>query len=58
MDEADEPAPGKPVLHGREWARRSRGQPHFAQERLEPNPMLVGGPQLDLGLGEGGRDLP
>jgi hypothetical protein len=51
-------SPGAAVLHRGVRAGLTMGRPHFAQERLQPNPMLVSGPHLDLGLREGGRDLP
>src|SRR5215469_17461221 len=30
--------------------------PHLLQNRLEPDAVLIHGPQLHLGLGKGGRD--
>ena len=51
MDEADEVAPGKAVLHHRHRPLTDR-RPDAPQERLQADAMLIGRPQLDLGVGE------
>ena len=55
MDEADEVTPVVAVLH------RGRGPlpvetPDLVQDGLEANAVLIRRPELDLGVGEGGRD--
>src|SRR5215469_1823284 len=52
MDKSDEITPGVPMLdegNGPDVPER----PHFPDDRLEPNPMFVDGPQLDGCLREG-----
>lgn len=55
MDEADQVAPLVAVFDGREGALAVE-TPHLVQDGFEANAVLVGGPQFDLRLGEGGRD--
>jgi hypothetical protein len=55
VDEAHQPTPGEAVLHRGVGPRAGR-RPRAAQERFEPDAMLVGrhhSPQLDRRLGEG-----
>jgi len=54
MDEADDVAPLKAVLHHRHRPLTDR-RPDAPQQRLQADTMLVGRPQLDLGVREGGR---
>ncbi len=56
MDEANEIAPGEAVAYQGDRAL-SAGRPHPPQERFEPNAMFIRRPQLDLGMGKGGRHL-
>src|SRR5215467_3772404 len=46
MDEADEVAPFKAVLHGRQWPLPIQA-PDFLQERLEADAVFVDRPYLD-----------
>src|SRR5260370_38919336 len=55
MDEADQIAPLEAVLH-RSARSLSIATPHLVQDRLESDAVLVDGPELGLGVGEGGRD--
>jgi len=54
MDEADQIAPGKAVLHGGNGPLPD-GRPHAAQQRFEAGAMFVGRPQLYLCLRKGRR---
>ncbi len=54
MNEPDQIAPGVAVLDNGDWSLPLR-RPDPAQERLQPDAVLVGRPQLDSGLGEDGR---
>jgi hypothetical protein len=56
VDEADELAPGEAVAHHGDGSVPF-GRPDSPQERLEPDAVLVGGPQFDrrLGMGSGHR---
>ena len=51
MDEADEVAPGKAVLHHCHWPLTDR-RPDAPQERFQADAMLIGRPQLHLGVWE------
>jgi len=55
MHKADQVAPGKAVLHGGDGAL-ANWRPDAPEQRFEANAMLVGGPQFDLRLREGGGD--
>jgi hypothetical protein len=55
MDKADEVAPGEAVLDGSDGPLPN-GRPDAAQERLQANAMLIGGPEFDRGAGKGGSD--
>ena len=55
MDEADQVAPRIAVLHRGERALAVE-TPDLVQDGLEPDAVLIGGPQLDLRLWEGRRD--
>lgn len=55
MHEADQGAPGEPVLHPRHRPLADR-RPDPPPERFQPDPMFVGRPQLDRGVRERGRD--
>jgi hypothetical protein len=56
MDKAHQIAPLVAVLNGGD--RTLPGQrPDFLEQRLEPNAMLIYGPQLDSGVWERRRDL-
>ena len=55
MDEADEIAPLIAVLHRRDRTF-SVEAPDLLEDGLQPDAMLVRGPELDLRSGEGGRD--
>lgn len=51
MDEADEIAPFKAVLHARHRPLANR-RPDPAQQRFEADPVLIDRPQLDAGVRE------
>lgn len=55
MDEADQVAPGKTVLHSSGWPLTHRC-PDASEQRFEADAMLIGGPQFDVGVGIGRRD--
>ena len=55
MHEADEVAPLVAVLHRRDRAFAAEA-PDLLEDGLQPDAMLVDGPELDLRLGEGGGD--
>src|SRR5258708_38189860 len=57
MDEADEVAPFKAVLHRGERALAVK-TPDVVQDRLQANAVLVDGPQLDGRLWKGRCHLP
>jgi hypothetical protein len=54
MHKTDQVAPREAVLHGGNRTLTDR-RPDAPQQRFEPDAMLIGGPQLHLGVGEGGR---
>lgn len=54
MHEADQIAPCEAMLHRRGGPLANRG-PDPAQERFQADAMFVGGPQLHLRVGKGGR---
>jgi len=55
MDKADEVAPGEAVLHSGSGALPD-WRPDPPEQRLQTDPMFVGGPQLDLGSRKRGGD--
>ena len=55
MDEAHQVAPVIAMLHRRERAVAIEA-PHFVQDRLQPNAVLVNGPEFNGGLREGRSD--
>jgi len=57
MDKADQIAPGEAMAHRDGGSPPDRG-PDPPQERLQADAMLIGGPELDARLREGGRHLP
>jgi hypothetical protein len=56
VDEADQVAPRVAVLDRRQWALPVEA-PHRVQDGFQADAVLVDRPELDLRLGEGGRDL-
>jgi len=56
MDEAHQVAPLIAVLDRSQRAVAIE-TPHFVQNRLQPDAMFVGGPELDDAVGESARDL-
>jgi hypothetical protein len=56
MDEGGQIAPLVAVLDRGEWSLAGEG-PDFAEDGLEADAVLVAGPELDLGMGEGDGDL-
>jgi hypothetical protein len=56
MDEADEVSPLIAMLNGGERALLVKA-PHLAQDRFQPNAMLVDCPEFNRRLREGGGDL-
>lgn len=57
MDEADEVAPGEAVLYDGVESRTATRRPDAPEQRFEANSMLVGGPELDPGMGKRGGHL-
>ena len=55
MHEADQVAPGVAVLDRRDGALAVEA-PDLVQDRFQPNAMLVGRPELDLGVRKGRGD--
>jgi len=55
VDEANQIAPSEAVLDDGAGTLPNR-RPDAAQQRLEANAMLIGGPQFDLGVGKRGGD--
>lgn len=55
LDKAHQIAPRKAVLHRRDGTLAVE-TPDFVQDGLQSDAMFVDGPELDLGLGEGGGD--
>lgn len=51
MDKADEVAPGKAMLHRGDGSLTNR-RPDPPQDWFQPDPMLVGGPDFDAGVGK------
>src|SRR5947209_6750860 len=54
-NEATDVEPLVALLHGRDRSPAD-GRPHLPNEREQANPMLIGGPELDLGIRVGGAD--